>query len=124
MRQPLDVLRSLMIGDCWCDVAINNPMVTRHTDACNDVRELYKRLMSETGRVLVTIEDEVKALDVLVRSLLTNRPGESMMLIKATHQPSGQRIAVVVAIGQGARDIIEAVDAGIPIEFAKIQRPR
>jgi hypothetical protein len=38
------VLRSLKRGDCFCDMAINSPMCTRHTDECNKAMEMLKRM--------------------------------------------------------------------------------
>ena len=32
----------LKLGDCWCDMATGNPMMTRHSQACVKAQELTK----------------------------------------------------------------------------------
>lgn len=43
--EVLRVLRDLKRGDCWCEVAIGNPMLQgRHTQACMAAKALMEPL--------------------------------------------------------------------------------
>ena len=45
--QALHKLRMSRTELCWCNVAIENPMVRNHTDGCTTARQAYERLTSE-----------------------------------------------------------------------------
>lgn len=34
------VLRRLKRGDCWCEMAVGNPMVSSHDEACLEAQRL------------------------------------------------------------------------------------
>ena len=39
IAQLAEALNGLLLGDCWCEVAIDNPMYQgKHTDACDAAR--------------------------------------------------------------------------------------
>ncbi len=46
----IKVIHALARGDCWCEVAISNPMFTAHTDACKMAQALVGKPQPLVGR--------------------------------------------------------------------------
>jgi hypothetical protein len=57
-----DALRGLKRGgDCWCEVAIGNPMYSRHTEACDKARAALSGVEHLTAHLYEHMEAEVDA---------------------------------------------------------------
>jgi hypothetical protein len=48
------ILTFLKRGDCWCEVAINNPMVTEHSRGCIEAKKLYEEIKKEVDKINVS----------------------------------------------------------------------
>jgi len=41
--EPLQLLLHLKRGDCWCEMAIDNPMIKSHSDVCKRLQQLFSK---------------------------------------------------------------------------------
>jgi hypothetical protein len=43
LEDAIEALKALSRGNCWCEMAIGNPLVNHHSGACERVRGVIER---------------------------------------------------------------------------------
>lgn len=44
IEELMIMLEGLKIGDCWCQVGIGNPMMTKHSEICLKLQKTFNNL--------------------------------------------------------------------------------